>query len=244
MKIEAVVEQLFQHLVSGNRVRTATFIKELRKQGVAPETLANEVFWPVHEMLVKLHKHGQLARLSYNYATRLLRQVAHTEALAYTSGPARGERVLLFCGPTEGEELGAQLAVDMLECAGFEVYFGGAGIANDEVLAEMGQMRPQYLVMWASAASDAPAIRQLIDTIREIGGHPDTRIVCGGGVFNRAAGLAEEIGAHATAGTPATLVTCLVQLSNRGQEAQTATSASSRAHAAQTGTGRRTRKVA
>jgi methanogenic corrinoid protein MtbC1 len=77
------------------------------------------------------------------------------------------------------------------------------------VLAELNETRPATLVMWASAATDAPAIRQLIDQVREIGGHPNMRIVCGGGVFNRASGLAEEIGAHGSATTPAELVTAV-----------------------------------
>lgn len=82
-------------------------------------------------------------------------------------------------------------------------------MANDEILGELRELKPTYLVMWASAAQDAPAIRELIDTVREIGGHPNLKIVCGGGVFNRAQGLAEEIGAHATASTPAALVATL-----------------------------------
>jgi NADP-dependent 3-hydroxy acid dehydrogenase YdfG len=87
--------------------------------------------------------------------------------------------------------------VDLLEASGYEVFFAGAGIANDEVLEELRQTKAGTLLLWASAAQDAPAIRALIDQIREIGGHPNLRIVCGGGVFNRALGLAEEIGGTA-----------------------------------------------
>ncbi len=209
MHLESIIEQLFQHLVSGDRRRTRAFVGTLKGLGIPAERLANDVYWPVHEMLVKLNKHGQLSRLSYNYATRALRQVADQGAADYVRVDRTQGRVLLFCGPTEGEELGAQLAVDLLEAAGYEVFFGGAGVANDEVLAELNETRPATLVMWASAASDAPAIRQLIDTVREIGGHPNMRIVCGGGVFNRAGGLAEEIGAHGSATTPAELVTAV-----------------------------------
>jgi methanogenic corrinoid protein MtbC1 len=215
MKTEGIVQQLFQHLVAGRRAAAAACVAEARAAGLAPETLANDVFWPLHEMILKLHKHGQLARLHYNYATRLLRQIAHTTATGYTRGETRAQRVLLCCGPTEGEELGAQLAVDLLESSGFEVFFGGAGVANDEILGELNEVRPHHLVLWASAASDAPAIRQLIDTIREIGGHPHMSIVCGGGVFNRAPGLAEEIGATATASTPSALVATLVDTAGR-----------------------------
>ena len=209
MHLESTIEQLFQHLISGDRRRVNAFVATLTAQNIPAERLANDVYWPIHEMLVKLFKHGQLSKLSYNYATRALRQVAHQGAAAYTRVERTAGRVLMLCGPTEGEELGAQLAVDLLEAAGYEVFFGGAGIANDEVLEELGNTKAQTLLLWASAASDAPAIRALIDEIREIGGHPNLRIVCGGGVFNRALGLAEEIGADVSATTPAALVAAL-----------------------------------
>jgi methanogenic corrinoid protein MtbC1 len=99
--------------------------------------------------------------------------------------------------------------VDLLEASGYEVFFAGAGVANDEVLEELRQTKAGTLLLWASAAQDAPAIRALIDQIREIGGHPNLRIVCGGGVFNRALGLAEEIGADVSATTPAALVAAI-----------------------------------
>jgi methanogenic corrinoid protein MtbC1 len=209
MNLESTVEQLFHLLVSGDRRRVQAFVATLGERGIPAERLANDVYWPVHEMLVKLFKHAQISRLSYNYATRALRQVAHQGAAAYVRSDTTRGRVLMMCGPTEGEELGAQIAVDLLEAAGYEVFFGGAGVANDEVLAELTETKPHTLVMWASAASDAPAIRALIDTIREIGGHPDLRIACGGGVFNRASGLTEEIGADISATTPTALVAAL-----------------------------------
>lgn len=247
MKTEAIVEQLFQHLVSGHRTDTARFVTTVRNQGISSEALVNEVFWPLHEMLVKLHKHGQLSRLNYNYATRLLRQTSCVTAKEHVKGPSRQQRVLLFCGPTEGEELGAQLATDLLEAAGFEVYFGGAGVANDEILGELRELKPTYLVMWASAAQDAPAIRELIDTVREIGGHPNLKIVCGGGVFNRAQGLAEEIGAHATASTPAALVGTLTNAdiaATRAAKTATAGTTAGTTAAARTTRTARTAKVA
>lgn len=209
MNLETTIEQLFQTLVSGDRRRAQAFVATLGETGTPAERLANDVYWPVHEMLVKLFKHGQLSRVSYNYATRTLRQIAHQGSTGYVRADRAEGRVLLLCGPTEGEELGAQLAVDLLEAAGFEVFFGGAGVANDEVLGELRDLKPAHLVLWASAASDAPAIRALIDQIREIGGHPNLRITCGGGVFNRAPGLAEEIGSDVSATTPAALVTAL-----------------------------------
>ena len=49
-------------------------------------------------------------------------------------------------------------------------------------------------------------IRQMIDHIRSINAHPEMQIVVGGGIFNRAPGLAEEIGADLWATDPTDLL--------------------------------------
>ena len=89
---------------------------------------------------------------------------------------------------------------DLAEADGYEVRFGGGGVAADEILAEVGEHRPDILLLFGSGASDAPHIRQIIDTVRSVGSCPNTQIAVGGGVFARATGLAEEIGADLWAG--------------------------------------------
>ena len=69
--------------------------------------------------------------------------------------------------------------------------------------------------MFASAPSDAPNIRVLIDHIREVDACPEMQIVVGGGVFNRAEGLAEEIGADLWATTPQELIQVLHEQKDR-----------------------------
>ena len=56
-----------------------------------------------------------------------------------------------------------------------------------------------------------PAIRILLDTLREINACPTTRLVVGGGVFNRAPGLAEEMGAEVCVGSPIELADAIVK---------------------------------
>jgi hypothetical protein len=65
--------------------------------------------------------------------------------------------------------------------------------------------------MFCSAPADLPQVRSLIDTIREIGACPNLQIVVGGGVFNRADGLAEEIGADLWASTPIELIDVITE---------------------------------
>ncbi len=210
MNQEFLVERMFQLLVSGDRCAARELIGEAEAEGVGAQQLAHDVFWPVLEMINTLYRGDQLTTLAHHYATRLLRSLIDQGQAGYRQRDRRNRKILLFSGPGEADELAGQLMADLAEADGYEVYFGGGGVANDEILEEVGMQRPDILLMFASAPSDAPNIRQLIDSIRSVGACPEMQIVVGGGVFNRADGLAEEIGADLWGKTPSDLLENLV----------------------------------
>ena len=117
--------------------------------------------------------------------------------------PPRGEdarRILIFSGAGAFEMLNAEIMAAELECDGHEVCFGGGGVPSDEILGTLGIAVPDVLLLFASCPTDVPGIRELIDSIHAIDACPDLQIAVGGGVFARAPGLAEEIGADLWAG--------------------------------------------
>jgi methanogenic corrinoid protein MtbC1 len=217
---EIVIEQLFSTLISGNRVEARRMADEALADGLSPETLTHDIYWPTLEMIIKLYRADQLTCLAHHYATRLLRSLVDQAQAGYEQKARRNRRILMFCGPGETDELAAQVVADLAEADGYEVYFGGGGVANDEILAEVGEQRPDILLMFSSAPSDAPSIRQLIDSIRGVDSCPTMQIAVGGGVFNRAEGLAEEIGADLWARSPAELLQKLVAQADRRATAE------------------------
>lgn len=202
MNTELLIERLFQTLVCGDRQGSRAVINEPLAEGALAEEVVTQVVWPCYDLIDRLHRADQITRLAHHLGTRLLRSLVDQLALQYTRRPSRGRSVFAFSGPTDADELAGQMAVDLLEADGYMVTFAGGGIANDEILAQIGEMQPDVLLIFASAPSDLPQIRQLIDTIHEIGTCGDVQIVVGGGVFNRADGLAEEIGADLWANDP------------------------------------------
>ena len=91
-----------------------------------------------------------------------------------------------------------------------DLTFAGGGVPNDEILSQVHEYKPDVLLLFCSGPKDLPNIRGLIDTLHEISACPDLQIVVGGGVFNRAEGLAEEIGADLWASHPLELVEAMV----------------------------------
>lgn len=213
MSAEILTERLFEALIEGNRDAARRIIDDQRKAGANPEVVITDLCWPAYEMVERMHREDRLTTLAYNLATRMLRTVvdqASRELLAWSGTPRNGRTVFACCGPSEGSELGAQMAVDLLEAAGFRVRFAGGAVPTDEIRETVQSTQPNVLLMFCSEPRDLPEIRGLIDTLHEIGACPNTQIAVGGGVFNRAEGLAEEIGADLWATHPLEMVEILL----------------------------------
>jgi methanogenic corrinoid protein MtbC1 len=210
MDFESMVERLFECLINGDRPGAKSLVLQARSAGVDPRGMVTDIFWPAYQTIDRLYRADQLGCLNHHMAVRLLRVLVDQNAAQIEPAKSRNRTVFACCGPSESEELGAQMALDILEGAGFTVTFGGSRIANDEILATVNENKPDVLLMFASAPEDLPLIRQLIDTLNEIGAHRSVQVAVGGGVFARAEGLAEEIGADVWAHSPMELVETLI----------------------------------
>jgi methanogenic corrinoid protein MtbC1 len=206
LNTELLIERLFQALISGDRLGTRGILCEPFEEGATAEEVVTQVLWPCYDLIDRLHRADHITRLAHHLGTRLLRSLVDQLALRYEQKPDRSRTIFAFSGPTDSDELGAQMAVDLLEADGYTVTFGGGGIANDEILAQLGEMQPDVMLIFASAPTDLPEIRHLVDMVHEIGTCGDVQVVVGGGVFNRADGLAEEIGADLWANNPQQLL--------------------------------------
>ena len=190
---------LFQHyietLLSGDRPRCRQLIEKAADCGVGARQILLELCWPAMEAIRQLYKDHRISLAAEHMATRLNRACVDRVTGELPIAEPNGRKVLLTCGGAEAEELGGQITADLFEAAGYEVKFLGGGIPNDELNHLVGLWRPNLLVMFATLASDMPAARQFIDQLREHGSQPDLQVMCCGGIYKRAEGLAEEIGA-------------------------------------------------
>jgi methanogenic corrinoid protein MtbC1 len=147
------------------------------------------------ESIQAMYKEDRITRSSLNLATRLNRALTDQLTARLDRPQPNGRKALVFCGNDEPEELGGQITADLFEADGWEVRFAGGGVPEDEVLKFIGEYRPHLLVLFGTLPSGMPAVRKLIDYLREVNSCPDMQVLCCGGIYKRAEGLAEEIGA-------------------------------------------------
>jgi len=185
----------FEPLLAGDRQACRQVIERALASGLTAHNLLVDLIYPTMELLQSLYREDRIPLASLNLATRLNRSITDQLTAQLSRKEPNGKTVLIFCGNNEPEELGGQICADLFEADGYTVRFGGGGVPEDEVLKLIGELRPDLLVMFATLASQVPAVRKLIDYLREVNSCPDMQIMCCGGIYKRAEGLAEEIGA-------------------------------------------------
>ena len=193
--LESLPRNYFAPLIAGDRVAARKVINEALDNGVDARELLVDLVWPTMELLQSLYREDRISVSSLNMATRLNRSLCDQIAGRLEQKAMNYKTVLIFCGDDEPEELGGQIAADLFEAEGWTVRFAGGGVPQDEVLKMIGDLRPNLLLMFATLSSGVPAVRQLIDYLREVNSCPEMQVMCCGGIYKRAEGLAEEIGA-------------------------------------------------
>ena len=192
---EQLIRTYLEPLLAGQRDACRQVIEEAISAGNDARSLLNSLIWPTMELIQSLYREDRISISSLNLATRLNRSIADQLCAKLPRGTSKGRKVLIFCGDDEPEELGGQICADLFESDGYEVRFGGGGVPEDEVLKLIGEWRPDLLVMFGTLPSGVPAVRKLIDYLREVNSCPDMQVMCCGGIYKRAEGLSEEIGA-------------------------------------------------
>lgn len=201
MNFENIIGRYLEMLLNGNRIGCREVLGEALKTGTPANTIYTELFWPVMTQIEKLFRENRIDRITENMATRINRTLVDQLQSKLPRKERRHMKMVIACADDEPEELGAQMCADLFESDGWEVKFLGGGIPNDEIIALVGREQPDVLFLYGTKPSGAPDVRRLIDHIRDISACPNMRIMLSGGVFNRAEGLWEEIGADMFAPT-------------------------------------------
>jgi methanogenic corrinoid protein MtbC1 len=200
MIADRYLDRLMLPLLAGRREECRAVLSEAINKGVNARMAYKTMIWPAMERIAQLYRDDQINLATEHMATRISRCLADQLQAQLSRSESNGKRILITCADGEPEELGAQMCADLFEAEGWEVYFIGGGVPNDEILELVGKLRPNILMIFGTQPAGVPGVRQLIDLIREVGANPSMNVMISGGVFNRAEGLWKEVNADLFAG--------------------------------------------
>ena len=192
---ESITERYLSELLKGDRNSCRAVIEETLQSGVPANSVYMDVIWPIMVEIENLFREEKINSAQEAFATRINRTIVDQLQNKLPRKPVRSKRIVVCSTTTEQGELGAQIISDLFESDGWESRMVGGAVDHDDVLEFVQIWGPDILLFYGVNGKGAPQLRKLIDRIRTINARPDMKIMLSGGVFNRAEGLWEEIGA-------------------------------------------------
>lgn len=95
---------------------------------------------------------------------------------------SNGRKVLVSCVEGELHEVGARMASDFLEMAGFDVYFLGANVPTEHLASMVREEKPDLVVLSVAITYHLPALKAAVARLRQE--HPRLPIAVGGGALS------------------------------------------------------------
>lgn len=203
---ESTFEKYLEAILQGDRKKCRRTIEETLQNGIPTNSVYMDVIWPIMVEIEKLAREDKITSVQEHLATRINRTIVDQLQNKLPRKGIRNKKITICCAPDEIQELGAQIMSDLFESDGWEVKFLGGGLTNEDILTFTNEIGPDVLLIYGTAPQQAPAIRKLIDTIKSVNAWPNMKIMLSGGIFNRADGLWQEMGADLTAATAAEAV--------------------------------------
>lgn len=203
---EKFLQKYREALLKGDRRGCRAVIEEILQNGLPVTAVYMDVIWPIMLKIDSLYRQDAITSTQEHLATRINRTIVDQLQNKLPRRQEQPKKVVICTAGTESGELGGQMIADMFDSGGWIVRFLGGGLNNDEILAFVNEFSPDTLILYGTEPRQAPAVRKIIDRIRDINAWPNMKIMLSGGVFERAEGLWEEIGADLYAAMPAEAV--------------------------------------
>ena len=156
------------------------------ENGVPIGDLYAEVFQPVLEQVGHLWAMDEINVAQEHFATTTTQVLLSTLAPALRSEPTEGRLAIVSSTPGELHLLGAQMASDLLERAGWEVMSLGASTPARDLVELVELEQPDVVALSASTAGRLPGVEEVLGLLA--GMKPKPFVVVGGTLFTREAG--------------------------------------------------------
>jgi len=203
---ENTLEKYLQRLLTGERSACRAVIEETLQSGVPANNVYMDIIWPIMVEIDRLYSENKIDSAQKAFATRINRTIVDQLQNKLPRKAKKSEKVVVCSAPEQQAELGGQMVTDLFESDGWEARFLGGDVSKDDILAFVHNYKPDILILYGIGPKAAPEVRKLIDSIKTVNARPDMKIMLSGGVFDRADGLWEEIGADLYAETAAEAV--------------------------------------
>lgn len=191
--IEELRQAYLRAQLAGNRREALRLIvDEGLMRGLAIPTLHLDIIQSAQVEIGRLWQENHISVAQEHLATAISQLALSHLYRHLPRDPANGRTVMLACVEGELHELGARIASDFLEMAGFDVRFLGANVPAEHLAREAKESKPDLLALSVTMSYHVPALRKAVEAVRQVA--PGLPMAVGGLAFTWAPGVEAELG--------------------------------------------------
>lgn len=190
----ALADRYLSAQLTGDRAEAVRLlVDEGLHRGISAAELLLAVIQPAQREIGRLWQENKVSIAQEHLATGISQlALARISQDSPRSAPLE-KTVIVACVEGETHEMGARIAADFLEMAGFRVRFLGASVPTDSLIDMVKKSPPDLIALSATMSFHADALRDAVERLNAATGR-SIPIMVGGHIFEWVPGLREELG--------------------------------------------------
>jgi methanogenic corrinoid protein MtbC1 len=182
---------LAAQLAGDRREALRLLVDEGLLRGIALQDIHLKVIQPAQYEIGRLWQENRISVAQEHLATAISQLALSHLYRHLPRDPSNGKIVMVSCVEGELHEVGARMASDFLEMAGFDVRFLGANVPTSHLVHMLREQKPDLLALSVTMTYHLPALRAALDQVRAL--FPQLRIAVGGLAFSWTPGLENDL---------------------------------------------------
>ncbi len=197
--LDLLAQSYLKSLLRGEHHAAAQLLLDALAGGASVEDLYLRVIQRTQYEIGRLWQINRITVGQEHYCTAAS-QRAMTQLYATFAGSEPGNRhMVMTCVAGELHEIGPRIVADLFELAGWDTFYLGANTPAASIVRLVAERGPDMLCISASMATQLPAAKALIATVRDDARCAGVKILVGGQPFKRSPDLWSRLGADGAA---------------------------------------------
>jgi len=170
--------EFLQNLIKGNRSACSTIVRQQLITNPSIKDLYEELLRKSLYEIGKLWETNKISVATEHVATAIVESILNEQFEQLISAKRFNKKVIVACIEKEQHLVGIKMVADVFEMNGWESFFLGNGIPNNELIRYVFEIKPDILALSLSIYFNYSSLLHLLDLLREE--FPDLMIILGG----------------------------------------------------------------
>ena len=190
---ENFTKEFLEFLLKGNRFACSDIAHKFLLLNPSITNLYEEVFKEALYEVGRLWETNKISVASEHVATAITEGILNELFEQLISKTRSTRKVVVACVDKEQHQVGIKMVADVFEMKGWETFFLGTGIPNNELARYINRIKPDLLAISLTVYFNFTHLLTMLELVRKE--FPELQIIIGGQAFKHVSGeLIERLG--------------------------------------------------